>query len=262
MISHSDIEYLETAGRDRLAYRLSEGNSPIVVFLGGFMSDMEGSKATALEAFCRSRGQAYLRLDYSGHGNSGGRFEDGTISIWRDDALAIIDAVSKGPIVLIGSSMGGWIALLMALARPDRVVGMIGLAAAPDFSEELMWDRFDADQKHQLMDKGLVKLSSDYAEPYSITRSFVEDGRRNLLMDGPIDLKIPLRLIQGSIDPDVPAEMPDRIVRRLTSDDAQTLIIEGGDHGLSRPEDIETIQSTLIAMLNGLESQNRKTAKP
>ena len=260
MTATSEIEYLEVPGRHRLAYRYSPGGQPSVVFLGGFLSDMEGSKATALEAFCRDRGQAYLRLDYSGHGRSGGRFEDGTISSWRDDALAIIDAVTAGPIVPIGSSMGGWLALLIALSRPKRVVGLIGLAAAPDFTEELMWGQFDAAQRRQLMSEGLVELPSDYAEPYPITKALVEDGRQNLLMEGPIELGIPVRLIQGGDDPEVPAEMPDRIAARLTSDDVQIRIIDGGGHSLSRDRDIAAIRSVLTALLEDLQAKHPETS--
>lgn len=260
MTATSKIEYLEVPGRHRLAYRYSQGGQPSVVFLGGFLSDMEGSKATALEAFCRDRGQAYLRLDYSGHGRSGGRFEDGTISSWRDDSLAIIDAVTEGPIVPIGSSMGGWLALLIALSRPERVVGLIGLAAAPDFTEELMWGQFDAAQRRQLMSEGLVRLASNYDEPYVITKALVEDGRQNLLMEGPIELRIPVRLIQGDDDPDVPAEMPDRIAARLTSDDVQIRIIDGGDHSLSRDRDIVAIQAVLTALLEDLEAKRPETS--
>lgn len=259
MTARSEIEYLEVPGRHRLAFRYSPGGQPSVVFLGGFLSDMEGSKATALEAFCRDRGQAYLRLDYSGHGRSGGRFEDGTISSWRDDALAIIDAVTEGAVVLIGSSMGGWLALLVALSRPERVVGLIGLAAAPDFTEELMWCQFDPAQRRQLMSQGVVILPSNYGETYPITKALIEDGRQNLLMEGPIELGIPVRLIQGGDDPDVPAEMPDRIAARLTSDDVQIRIIDGGDHSLSRDRDIEAIQSVLTALLEDLESKHRET---
>lgn len=255
MAATSKIEYLEVPGRHRLAYRYSPGGKPGVVFLGGFLSDMEGTKATAFEAFCRGRGQAYLRLDYSGHGRSGGRFEDGTISSWRDDVLAIIDTVSEGPMVLIGSSMGGWLALLVALSRPERVVGLIGLAAAPDFTEELMWGRFDPAQKRQLMSEGLVRLPSNYAEPYPVTRALVEDGRQNLLMEGPIELGIPVRLIQGGDDPDVPAGMPHRIAARLTSGDVQIRIIDGGGHSLSRDRDIAAIHSVLTALLEELEAK-------
>ena len=260
MTARSEIEYLEVPGRHRLAFRYSPGGQPSVVFLGGFLSDMEGSKATALEAFCRHRGQAYLRLDYSGHGHSGGRFEDGTISSWRDDALAIIDAVTEGPVLLIGSSMGGWLALLVALSRPERVVGLIGLAAAPDFTEELMWGQFDPAQRRQLMSRGLVELPSNYAEPYPITKALVEDGRQNLLMEGPIELGIPVRLIQGGDDPDVPAEMPERIAARLTSGDVQIQIIDGGGHSLSRDRDIAAIHSVLTALLEDLEAKPLETS--
>lgn len=253
MSDTSEIACLERPGGGRLAYRLSPGAAPTVVFLGGFLSDMEGTKATALEAHCRARGQAFLRFDYSGHGRSAGRFEEGTISIWRDDALAVIDAATEGPLVLIGSSMGGWIALLVALARPARVAGLIGLAAAPDFTEELMWESLDADQRRALAEEGRILLPSAYDEPYPITRRLIEDGRKNLLLDGPITLDIPVRLLQGGEDPDVPADMPGRIAERLTSPDVEIFIIEGGGHNLSRESDIASIHSVLDDLLVALE---------
>ena len=264
MSAATGIEYLEAKGRHRLAFRHSPGRQPTVVFLGGFISDMEGSKAQAFEVYCRARGQAYLRFDYSGHGSSGGRFEDGTISSWRDDALAILDAACEGPVVLIGSSMGGWLALLIALLRPQRVVGLIGLAAAPDFTEELLWHRFDADQRHQLSSRGLVMQPSDYEAPYPITRALIEDGRRNLLLGGAIDLRVPIRLIQGSDDADVPGDMPGRIAACLTSDDVRTIIIDGGEHSLSRDRDVATICSALAGLLDDIDAPQAapRTAGP
>ncbi|HEY9566540.1 MAG TPA: alpha/beta hydrolase, partial [Thalassobaculum sp.] len=196
---------LETAAGQSLAYHRSPGRAPGVVFLGGYASDMSGTKATALETHVRDRGHAFLRFDYRGHGQSSGRFDDGTIGRWRDDALAAFDALTEGPQILVGSSMGGWIALLLALARPDRVAGLVGIAAAPDFTEDLMWAEFDAAQRATLARDRILRQPSEYSpEPYVVTMDLIEDGRRHLLLRAPIPLSIPVRLLQGVRDPDVP----------------------------------------------------------
>jgi pimeloyl-ACP methyl ester carboxylesterase len=190
-----------------LAWAGQDGRGPTVVFLPGFRSDMTGDKATALAAFCADRGQAMLRFDYSGHGASGGRFEDGTIGRWMDDAVAVIDRLTEGPLVLVGSSMGGWIALLAALARPDRVTALIGIAAAPDFTEALMWQAMTVEQRNTLIRDGVLDRPSQYGEPYPITRALIEDGRTRLLLHAPIALDCPVRLLHGQDDPDVPWEL-------------------------------------------------------
>src|SRR3984957_19593812 len=183
----SGSDKMETTGRlDRgdgveLAWARLEGRRPTVIFLPGFRSDMTGDKATALAAFCAEHGQAMLRFDYSGHGASGGSFEDGTIGRWADDALAVIDRLTSGPLVLVGSSMGGWIALLVALARKDRIAGLIGIAAAPDFTEAI-WSAMTGEQRAILGRDGVMQRPSQYGEPYPITRALIEDGRRRLLL--------------------------------------------------------------------------------
>lgn len=242
--------YINTPHGSRIAYHLSAGKSPTVVFLGGFLSDMAGTKALALEAFCRDRGQACLRLDYAGHGASDGKFSQGTIGSWRDDALAVIEAATKGEILLIGSSMGGWIALLVALALQDRVTGLIGIAAAPDFTEKLMWANFTEAQRRAIMEDGATELPSDYSDqPTIITRALIENGRELCLLDSEITLDIPVRLIHGMQDQDVPWEWALRIAGRLASKDVDVTLVKGGGHSLSEPEDIARLTSILDGLL-------------
>jgi pimeloyl-ACP methyl ester carboxylesterase len=232
-----------------LAWAGQDGRGPTVVFLPGFRSDMTGDKATALAAFCADRGQAMLRFDYSGHGASGGRFEDGTIGRWMDDAVAVIDRLTEGPLVLVGSSMGGWIALLAALARPDRVTALIGIAAAPDFTEALMWQAMTVEQRATLMRDGVLHRPSQYGEPYPITRALIEDGRTRLLLNAPIALDCPLRLLHGQDDPDVPWELALRIAERVNGRDVQVILVKDGDHRLSRPQDVALLRRTLAPFL-------------
>ncbi len=246
---------METTGRlDRgdgveLAWARLDGRGPTVLFLPGFNSDMTGDKATMLAGFCAERGQAMLRFDYSGHGASGGRFEDGTITRWRDDALAAIDRLVTGPIAFVGSSMGGWMALLAALARPERVAGLVGIAAAPDFTETLMWEAMTFEERRTLMRDGVLRVPSQYGEPYPVTRALIEDGRAHLLLDAPIALACPVRLLHGQRDPDVPWELSLRIAEQVSSDDVQVILVKDGDHRLSRPEDLALLRRTLGPLL-------------
>ena len=182
---------LRRAGREAIAYRAVEGKPPGVMFLGGFMSDMTGTKATALEAHCRRAGRAFVRFDYSGHGESSGAFRDGTIGAWRDDALAVLDEVARGPQVLVGSSMGGWVMLLVALARPERVAGLVGIAAAPDFTEDLIWSTLDNETRQRLTKTGAIELPCDYDDdPYPITMGLIEEARSHLLLHAPIPFRL------------------------------------------------------------------------
>ncbi len=233
----------------QLAWAALEGHGPTVVFLPGFASDMTGSKATALEAFCAARGQSLLLLDYSGHGASGGAFADGSIGRWRDDAACIIDRLTSGPLLFVGSSMGGWIGLLLALARPALVAGFIGIAAAPDFTETLMWDSMAPPQRAALLGDGYIDIPSQYGPPTRITRGLIEDGRRHLLLGGPIALAAPVRLLQGQRDPDVPWQTALRLAERITGDDVQVTLIKDGDHRLSRPADLDLLCRTVAALL-------------
>jgi pimeloyl-ACP methyl ester carboxylesterase len=233
-----------------LAWAALAGNRPTVVFLPGFRSDMTGDKATALAAFCSARGQAMLRLDYSGHGSSGGRFEDGTIGRWTDDALAVIDRQTEGPLVLVGSSMGGWIGLLVTLARPQRIAALLGIAAAPDFTEALMWQAMTFAERASLMRDGVVHAPSQYGEPFPITRALIEDGRLRLLLEAPIAIGCPVRLLHGQQDPDVPWEMALRIAEQLAGPDVRITLVKDGDHRLSRPQDLALLCRTLAAVLD------------
>jgi pimeloyl-ACP methyl ester carboxylesterase len=205
-----------------------------------------------LAAFCAARGQAMLRFDYSGHGASDGAFEDGTIGAWAADALTAIDALSEGPLVLVGSSMGGWIALLTALARSARVAGLLGIAAAPDFTETLMWAAMAPAERAALLRDGVLLAPSQYGEPYTITRALIEDGRNHLLLGGPIALDCPIRLLHGQADPDVPWELALRIAERATSADVEVTLVKDGDHRLSRPRDLALLRRTVAALLSSL----------
>jgi len=253
---------MEQAGRlDRgegteLAWRRLAGRSPAVVFLPGFASDMAGTKAGLLAGFCAGHGQAMLRFDYSGHGESGGAFTDGTIGRWTEDALAVIDRESTGDLLLVGSSMGGWIALLAALRRPERVKGLLGVAAAPDFTEALMWDAMPPGQRSALMRDGRIAVPSEYGEPTVITRALIEDGRAHLLMGAPIPLACPVRLLHGQRDADVPWETSLRLARALASADVQVVLVKDGDHRLSRPADLGLLTRTLAALLATLGGED------
>lgn len=232
-----------------LAWRRLDGASPTLVFLPGFGSDMTGDKAGNLAAFCGERGQAMLRFDYSGHGASGGRFDDGTIGIWAADAVCAIDRLTEGPLVLVGSSMGGWIALLAALARPERIAALVGIAAAPDFTEVLMWERFSFEQRSTLMQTGKLHLPSHYGDATPVTRALIEDGRQRLLLNAGIALDCPIRLLHGQADPDVPWEFALSIAERVTSADVQVTLVKDGDHRLSRPQDLALLRRVVGPLL-------------
>ncbi|MFC3712457.1 alpha/beta fold hydrolase [Sphingoaurantiacus capsulatus] len=241
----SDLRYVDQ-GDIRLAYRHRAGEGPTVVFLSGYMSDMSGTKAEALDAWAAAAGRAFLRLDYSGCGASEGAFEDGTIGRWRDDARAVIDAVAPGPLVLVGSSMGGWIALLLAAAMPERVAALVGVAAAPDFVDWGLWADLSEAERETLMRDGRLEQPSDYGDqPYVYTRALVEDGRANRLLDGPVAYSGPVRLLQGQQDPDVPWRLALDIADKLNSSDVQVILLKDGDHRLSRPQDLSLLTATL-----------------
>jgi pimeloyl-ACP methyl ester carboxylesterase len=244
---------LERSGRlDRgdgveLAWRHLPGGSPTLVFFPGFASDMTGSKAEALADHCAAGGQAMLRFDYSGHGASGGAFVDGTIGRWTEDALAVIATV-EGDLLLVGSSMGGWIALLVALAMPERIAGLVGVAAAPDFTERLMWDAMAPPERARLLADGVLHIPSPYGPPTPLTLALIEEGRKHLLLDGPIPIAAPVRLLHGQRDPDVPWETALRLSERLESADVRITLIKDGDHRLSRPEDLVLLTSIIADM--------------
>ena len=242
-------DWIDRGDGTRLAYVHQPGRGPTLAFLPGFMSDMTGDKAIALEAWCRSTGRACLRLDYAGHGASEGVFEQGTIGGWTQDALTVIDRLVAGPVVLVGSSMGGWIALNVALARPGHVVGLVGLAAAPDFTETLMWDSMAPPERARLARDGQLRVPSAYGGEHIITQALIEEGRSHLLLGGPIAIACPVRLLHGQRDADVPWETALTLARRLESADVTVTLIKDGEHRLSRPRDIGLLIGTVAALL-------------
>lgn len=242
-------EFLETAQGRRLAYHKTEGAGPTVVFLGGLKSDMEGTKAIHLEDWCKARGQAFLRFDYSGHGQSSERFEDGCIGDWHEDTLAAVDALTEGELVVVGSSMGGWQALLLAKARADRIKGMVTIAAAPDFTEDGYWANFSDAQKEALETVGHVELPSDYMEPYIITKRMIADGRDHLVLREALPLPFPVRFLQGTEDTAVTRETALRLLDHADSDDMRLTLVKGGDHSLSDPRSLDLITQAITEVL-------------
>lgn len=235
-----------TRGGAAIAYRRTPGRGPGVLFLGGFRSDMTGGKAVALEGWARRAGHAFVRFDYQGHGVSSGAWEDCTIGLWLDDALAVLDACTQGPQILVGSSMGGWIATLVALARPDRVAGLVCVAPAPDFTERLIWDRLSPGQRRDLLDMGSFLQPSAYDPAgYRITRRLVEEGRAHLLLGRPIAVGCPVRLLHGQRDADVPWTLSLDLARDLEAADVRVTLVKDGDHRLSRPRDIALLLRTV-----------------
>ena len=233
-----------------IAWRRRQGKGPGVVFLGGYASDMTGTKASFLDAWCAARGRAFLRFDYTGHGASAGRFEDGTIGAWAEDALAAIDRLTEGPQVLVGSSMGGWIMLEVAVARPDRVAALVGIAAAPDFTEDLLWARWDEGTRARLLAEGRVVEPSAY-DPAGLvfTRALIEDGRQRLRLRGEIPCTRPVRLLHGQNDAAVPWQTSLRLAACLAATDVRVILIKDGDHRLSRPADLALLAQTLAPLL-------------
>lgn len=233
-------EQLITPEGRRIAYNLRDGAGPAVVFLGGFRSDMEGTKALWLDDWARAQGRAFVRFDYSGHGQSGGRFEEGCIGDWAEDAAAVL-ALVNGPAVLVGSSMGGWISLLLSRAMPERVAGLVTIAAAPDFTEDSMWDGFDAATRARLMAEGQVAIPSEYGEPYVITRRLIEEGRGRLVLRAPLELPFPVRMLQGTADRDVEQAVALRLLAHASGPDIRLTLVKGADHRFSTPDCLELI---------------------
>ncbi|RSU51778.1 alpha/beta hydrolase [Sphingomonas sp. S-NIH.Pt15_0812] len=243
--------------RPRLAFHHSPGQGPTILFLPGYASDMQGSKALALEAWARARGLAFLRFDYAGCGQSEGAFADQTLAGWRDDVLAMIDHAVEGPVVLVGSSMGGWLMLLAARARPDRVVGMLGIAAAPDFTD---WG-FTTEEKMTILQTGRLERANPYGpQPTLYTRAFWSSGEANRLMFGPIAFSGPVRLLHGQADPDVPFVRSIRLAELIASPDVHLTLVKDGDHRLSRDGDIALLIGTLAQMLGAIADAGEPVA--
>lgn len=244
-------QFLTTPQDRRIAYHQTPGQGPGVVFLGGFKSDMTGTKALFLQDWAAAQGRAFLRFDYSGHGQSSGDFLDGAIGDWFEDALAAITSLTDGPQVLVGSSMGGWISLLVAKALPQRVAGLVGIAAAPDFTEDSMWASFSDAQRSTLAEAGRVELPSDYADqPYILTRRLIEEGRGRLVLRDALDLPFPVRLLQGTADTDVPPSVALRLMEHATSPDLQLTLVKGADHRFSTPDCLAMIPQAISDILN------------
>ena len=251
--SHEEPAAIEV-GHDqsvrRIAVRAREGTAPGLFWLGGFNSDMKGTKALALDAWAAERGRACVRFDYSGHGESGGQFTDGTIGRWLEESVAVFERFCRGPQVVVGSSMGGWMALLLAreiakgITRIDRgtesasLAGLVLIAPAPDFTEELMWKGFSPEIRREIEQQGVWFRPSDYGEPYPITRALIEEGRNHLVLGGSIAVGCPVRILQGAQDPDVPWRHAFTLAQRLPAEDVVLTMIQDGDHRLSRPQDI------------------------
>lgn len=238
---------LDRPDGETLAWRRVEGDGPVVVWIGGYRSDMEGTKAMALDAAARARGWAYVRYDHFAHGVSSGDWRRATIGRWRDDAVALIDALD-GPVIPVGSSMGGWIALLLALARPQRIAGMALVNPAPDFSERLMWPGLADHERQAILRDGEVEVSEPGLGAYVLTRRFFEEARDRLLLDGPIPIAAPVHILQGRADATVPWRHQIELVERLRGGDVRLDLIEGGDHRLSEPGHL----ARLVAAVEGL----------
>ncbi len=240
------IDSFTTLQGRSIAYVRTPGQGPGVVFLGGFMSDMTGTKAQFLQDWARMQGRAFMRFDYSGHGQSSSAFEDGCIGDWAEDALAVINTLTEGPQVLVGSSMGGWISLLVAKAIPERISGMVGIAPAPDFTEDSMWSGFDEAQRAALMRDGQITVPSDYSpDGYPITRRLIEDGRRHLVLRAPLSLPFPLRILQGTADTDVPPSVALRLMDHADCPDLRLTLVKGADHRFSTPDCLAMIAASV-----------------
>lgn len=254
----TELSFIEVGSGNsarRIAVRARQGGEPGLFWLGGFNSDMKGTKALALDAWAAGHGRSCVRFDYSGHGESGGQFIDGTIGCWLEESVAVFAQFCSGPTVVIGSSMGGWMALLLARelgrrATDASLAGLVLIAPAPDFTEELMWKGFSPDVRREIETKGVWLRPSDYGDgtPYPITRALIEDGRNHLLLGGSIDVGCPVRILQGAQDPDVPWKHAFALAQRLPAEDVVLTMVQDGDHRLSRPQDIARIIAAVAEM--------------
>ncbi|MCF2904453.1 alpha/beta hydrolase [Octadecabacter sp. CECT 8868] len=235
--------FTTTKGR-KIAYNLTEGQGPAVVFLGGFKSDMAGTKAVFLEDWAKNQGRAFLRFDYSGHGESSEAFEDGCIGDWFEDACEAIELID-GPLVLVGSSMGGWISLQIARAHPERVAGLVGIAAAPDFTEDGFWANFTPEQKAELAHEGKVALPSDYGDPYIITKRLIDEGRDRLVLRTPLSLPFAVRFLQGTADTSVTTATAIQLLDHADSPDMRLTLVDGADHSFSAPDCLPLITQAI-----------------
>lgn len=247
----SDPQYLDTPQGRRIAFRRIEGRGPVIVFCHGLRSDMEGTKALHLEDWARREGRAFLRFDCSGHGLSSGRFEDGSIGDWQEDAAAVLTTLTEAKVIVVGSSMGGWLALLLAREMPERLAGLVTIAAAPDFTEDSFWAAFDADQRRRLMEEGRISLPSDHEEPLIVTRRLIEDGRERLVLRRPLDLPFPTRFLQGTADEAVDMSLALRLLEHASGEDIRLTLAKGADHRFSGPRELDLIIAAVAEVLAG-----------
>lgn len=251
---NDEPKILSTPDGASIAYHHTPGRAPTVVFLSGFASHMGGTKATHLERWCREQGQAYLRLDYQGHGASSGTFEDGTVGVWAGDALAVIDEVTDGELLLVGSSMGAWIMLIAARRLGERVSALVGIASAPDFTEELIHAQLTGEQRAKLNTEGRLERASPYDQGQNVvTLRMIENGREYLQLGEVIPIECPVRLIHGLEDPDVPWEISLRLCDRLDSEDVRVILVKGGGHRMSSPAHLELLTGTVAELLARVE---------
>ena len=241
------MDHIDTPQGRRIAYEMIPGEGPGIVFLGGFRSDMEGSKALHLREVAQREGRGFLRFDYSGHGKSSGAFEDGAIGDWAQDAEAAL-SLTHGPQILVGSSMGGWISLLLARRLPERVHALLLIAPAPDFTEDGFWAGMPAPMRKLLMERGSIQVPSEYEAPYTITRRLIEEGRGNLVMRTPLPLPFPVRILQGTADTAVPTDWAVRLLNHMESPDARLTLVKDSDHRFSEPRELMLIEETLTSL--------------
>jgi pimeloyl-ACP methyl ester carboxylesterase len=255
-VSHQVKQVLTRSSGATIAYHAFTGSSlnnlPGIVFLAGFMSDMNGIKAVALEEFARKRGQDFVRFDYFGHGQSSGSFADGDIGVWLEDTLAVIDELTTGPQILVGSSMGGWLMLLAAIVRPERIDSLIGIAAAPDFTEDLLIKELTPQQITEIEEKGFVVIPSEFQNDYIFTKALLDSGRQHSVLKDEISIDCPVRLIHGIKDNDVPWRTALAIQEKLSGKDVDVILAKNGDHRLSKKSDLERLIQILTVLMDGL----------
>lgn len=248
------LQYLDMPDGERVAYHQTHGEGPGLIWCGGLKSDMEGGKATFLHDWCKSQGRAFLRFDYFGHGQSSGAFTAGCISRWASDTRYVLETLTKGPQILVGSSMGGWASLMTAMARPDLVAGLLLIAPAPDFTEKLMWPRFTPEIQKEILQNGIYYEPSDYGDPMELTLKLIEDGRENLIMDAPIDFFGPVHILQGMRDDPVPWQHAQKLLTLIQSEHMELTLVKDGDHSLSRPEDLTRLKDSAARLIARLDA--------
>lgn len=244
------MQFLDTPQGRQIAYHQTAGRGPTILFCSGLKSDMEGTKAVHLEAWAKAQGYGFVRFDYSGHGQSSGTFEEGAIGDWHEDTLAIVDQVIAGPVLVVGSSMGGWQSLLLARARADRLVGMVTIAAAPDFTEDGYWASFTEAQKAELQQNGYVKMPSDYDEDYIISQRLIEEGRDQLVLRSALNLPFPVRFLQGTADTAVSTATAVKLLEHASGENMRLTLVKDADHRFSNAECLTLIEQSVAAVLS------------